>query len=115
MISHPDDTVELGPLIQHLPRFYREYWDDREVGESIWEGFVKLFDEELLQAEQVNASKSIATCPVNFRHLWYYNEMDNWQSYGIQHQHFRKNWRTVSLQDTYYVESSLTQRMPLSI
>ena len=91
------------PLLNYLRSYWRDYYSDTPKLIRFWEAATKIMDDEWAQAEQVNDSVSISSCPTLIRHTYFHKVLDDWQSYWLPHTHFRKDFRSSASQAVFYI------------
>lgn len=93
-----------APIYGFIPSFWRDHYGDRAQFGRLWEAVSRLMDDEWAQLEQVNDSSYVSTVPTHIFHTYLSQELEAWQSYGVPHKHFRKDFRATAAQQTFYLE-----------
>jgi len=92
-----------SPLLDFVPSFWRDYYENREQIIRLWEGFARLMDDEFATAEQINDASNPGTCPDFLYHTYLYQKLEEWKSRGIVHSHYRVNFRATAAQTIFYL------------
>jgi len=95
-------TFDPALIYDTVQSFWREYYKDRAHIERLWEAMIRAMDDEWAQAEQVNDSVHVVSCPTNIYHTYLYRKLENWHSYGVPHRHFRRDFRATAGQTIFY-------------
>lgn len=92
-----------SPLLDFVPSFWRDYYEDRAQIVRLWEGFSRLMDDEYATLEQANDASNPGTCPDFIYHTYLYRKLEDWKSYGIIHSHYRVDFRATAGQKIFYL------------
>jgi len=92
-----------SPLLDFIPSFWRDYYENRDQIVRLWEGFSRLMDDEYASAEQMNDASNPGSCPDFIYHTYLYDKLEDWKSYGIVHSHYRVDFRATAFQTIFYL------------
>jgi len=94
---------DAAPLLDFVPSFWRNYYEDRDLIVRLWESFSRLMDDEFATLEQVNDASNPGSCPDFIYHTYLYRKLEDWKSYGIAHSHYRVDFRATAGQQIFYL------------
>lgn len=92
-----------SPLLDFVPSFWRDYYENREQITRLWEAFARLMNDEFAQIEQVNNASNPGTCPDFIYHTYLYRKLEDWKFYGVPHSHYRADFRALAGQTIFYL------------
>jgi hypothetical protein len=92
-----------SPLLDFVPSFWRDYYENRDQIVRLWEGFSRLMDDEFASAEQMNDASNPGSCPDFIFHTYLYKKLEDWKSHGIAHSHYRVDFRATASQTIFYL------------
>jgi hypothetical protein len=92
-----------APLLDFVPSFWRDYYENRDQIVRLWEAFIRLMDDEYATVEQMNDASNPGLCPDFLYHTYLYRKLEDWKSYGIIHSHYRVNFRATASQTIFYL------------
>ncbi len=91
------------PILEFLNSFWRQYYGDLPKLERYWDALSRVFDDEWAQIEQINDASNVSTVPDFIYHTYLNRTLEDWQSYGLPHTHWRKDFRASAAQTVFYL------------
>lgn len=95
-------TFDPSSVFGSIQSFFGES-DNRDAYSRLWEAYSRIFEDDTYTAQQLNASKSLATCPAYIVHNYHHMDLSNWYSTGAYHQHYNESQTAAANQQTFYL------------